>query len=173
MDLIKVSKKLSYILRHHPEKFGITHDIYGYMNTDSVLSALSIEKNSLDEIVDKDKDGRYEFKDDTIRAVSGHSFTVNLEIEQNPPKTLFHGTPDRNVDSILEKGLLSQGRNNVHLGKSIAVAKVVANRYSKDITIFEIDTDNASKNGVTFFKGNKKSILATNIPVNCLKIIKI
>lgn len=66
---------------------------------------------------------------DRIRANPGHSVDVNLGLPESvPPDVLYHGTPTRNLTSILEQGLLKQARHAVHLSPDVATAHRVGSR---------------------------------------------
>ena len=44
MNLTKLSRYLSYILRHHPEAVGISLDEHGWANVEALIEGIS-EKN--------------------------------------------------------------------------------------------------------------------------------
>mgnify|MGYP000508917448 FL=1 len=41
MDFDKIGKYLCFILRHHPEKIGITLDEHGWADVDELLAGIS------------------------------------------------------------------------------------------------------------------------------------
>ena len=54
-----------------------------------------------------------------IRANQGHSVEVDLQLEERePPETLYHGTVERFLPSILEEGLIRGKRHHVHLSRT-------------------------------------------------------
>ena len=64
-----------------------------------------------------------------IRANQGHSVNVDLKlVATEPPEHLFHGTVEKFIDSIKEKGLISGERQHVHLSSDIETARIVARR---------------------------------------------
>lgn len=113
MDVVRVSKRLSKVLRHRPETIGITPDANGWVDIDALLVALaehglSLTRQDLDEVVSKNDKKRYTIDESgtRIRAAQGHSIEVRLEYPATrPPAVLYHGTPRRNIGSILEHGL--------------------------------------------------------------------
>ena len=78
MNLQKISKTISYALRHNPTQFNVTLDEMGFCKIDDLLDGLKENKINIDisiikEIVDSDEKGRYEIVNDKIRALYGHS----------------------------------------------------------------------------------------------------
>lgn len=121
-QMIRLSKKLSYILRHAE---NIERSVDGYVLI-SIIEEHGINKEILYYIVENDgKNGkcRFEIKDEIyVRAVQGHSAKeVSLEascksVEGIPPNTyLVHGTTTRALKEIQSSGGISRmGRNGIH-----------------------------------------------------------
>ena len=92
------SRRLSYILRHHPESIGIKLDEHAYGDVQKTLEALNITIEDLDMIVREDEKQRYSYNGDhtRIRANQGHSIPVNVDLKEvQPPDILYHGTATR------------------------------------------------------------------------------
>ena len=128
-EYIKISKYLAYILRHHPEKVGIELDSEGYVNLDEVLNILNkkyahlnigdITIDTIKNIIKESDKKRYEIIGKKIRAYYGHSVEViinllEIKFEALPDK-LYHGTTIQAYMKIKDEGLLSKGRQYVHL----------------------------------------------------------
>src|SRR5438105_2186946 len=126
----KLSKFLSLVLRHEPVRIGIILDKAGWVVVDDLLAALAKHRTAvtLDElkhVVATSDKKRFAFSDDgrRIRASQGHSIDVDLGYAPaSPPATLYHGTVDRFLAGIREKGLLKGGRHHVHLSVDVATA---------------------------------------------------
>ena len=164
-------KKLSYILRHNPQSEGLEMDKYGYVDTKSLIKALNITTEKLIEIVNKDNKQRYSFNSDKskIRANQGHSIKVDLELtEKQPPDILYHGTVEKFIDSILEKGLIPKERNHVHLSKDIETAHIVGQRRGDPI-ILEINSKKMYEDGFKFYESENKVWLTEKVPVKYIK----
>jgi putative RNA 2'-phosphotransferase len=146
MNKLKQSKYLAYILRHHPEDAGLVLDQNGWVGVDDVLAALqrkdaNVTMADLESTVSNCDKQRYTIRDGKIRANQGHSLQVDLQLEAvNPPKTLYHGTKDMFVSSIMEKGLLPGERHHVHLSEDVDTAVIVASRRKGSNVIMIIDT---------------------------------
>lgn len=150
---IKVSKFLSGLLRHYPEKFGIKLDKNGFTDIRRVLFVLK-ERYGIDEITLKalvhlDKKGRFEIVGDRIRAKYGHTVPVNHKWSDSDsiPPILYHGTSTKNLESILQKGLLPMKRREVHLSETFEDAIEVGRRYSENPAILIIDAKKMIEEG--------------------------
>ena len=112
----QVSKFLSLILRHQPEKIGLQLDENGWALISDILekSKLKFTFEELEEIVVTNDKKRFSFNNDKtkIRANQGHSLkTIDLNLKaQIPPKLLFHGTVERFIPSIRLEGLQKMKR---------------------------------------------------------------
>lgn len=132
----RISKFLSLILRHSPEKIGLQLDENGWASVDELQlkcgkygHPFSIEE--LKEIVATNDKQRFAFNEEgtKIRASQGHSINVELELARTePPEFLFHGTVADSLNSIKEKGLLKMNRQHVHLSKDRDTAIKVGSR---------------------------------------------
>lgn len=157
--MIKLSKKLCYVLRHNPASIGLSLDKNGYARIDELLlkldeSGVKIDKATLIKIVESDKKGRFCFNADKtkIRANYGHSFAVDLNLTPLcPPAVLYHGTTERNAESILASGLNKAKRNYVHLTEDIFTAAKIGQRRGNPV-IFRTDSGKMFKDGYIFYK---------------------
>ena len=52
-----------------------------------------------------------------------------------PPETLYHGTPERFVDSILAEGIEKRSRHHVHLSTTIETATQVGARRGRPVIL--------------------------------------
>lgn len=163
----KLSKALSYVLRHNPSSIGITLDSAGWTDVDSLCKAMtSLTREILSEIVSKNDKQRFEFDADQrlIRARQGHSVSVDLGYEPlNPPAILFHGTARHNLDSIFEKGLLKGNRHHVHMSLDKETMIAVGARYGKPV-VLQIDAQQMHADGFVFFRTNNSVWLTEHVP---------
>src|SRR5215472_3029050 len=122
-EIIRISKFLSLILRHEPERVGLKLDSAGWIDVTELLEAVnrngvSLTLEQLEHVVATNDKKRFAFSEDglRIRASQGHSVGVDLQYErQTPPEFLYHGTPERFVESIRSTGLNKGQRHHVHL----------------------------------------------------------
>jgi hypothetical protein len=112
-DYVRISKTLSYWLRHQPDAASLMLDPQGWTNVDNILAGLSREglPNDIDTLlalVEQSDKQRFELSADLqrIRARQGHSMAVDLALAPTaPPEVLYHGTVDRFLTAILSEGL--------------------------------------------------------------------
>ena len=152
-NLTRASKKLSYLLRHAPaEEFKLSRE--GWALSTLVCKELKITREQLQEIVDTDEKGRYGMSPygNFIRAVQGHSSPqVSMEFPvATPPRILHHGSPVRNLDSIIENGLNSGDRQYVHLSADLETAAQVGLRGSDKAVILQIGAEAMHNDGFEF-----------------------
>lgn len=178
MDFTKLSKEVSYALRHAPEEYGLALDGDGFVPIKELLDALNakgeyeraITASDLQEIIATSSKKRHEIAGDKIRALYGHSTSVVIKKEiTKPPAVLYHGTTHEAAKSILKDGLKPMGRQRVHLSADMDTALSVGTRRDKNPVLFEIDAVLAFDNGVAFYRGNDKVWLADSIPPSYIR----
>lgn len=167
----KMSKFLSYVLRHHPELINLALDENGWANVDELItkskrdSYEGITFEELDEIVQTNAKKRFAFNEDKtkIRASQGHSIDINLAlIPQQPPEFLYHGTAQSNIESILEKGIEKRSRQHVHLSQDKETATNVGMRHGKPI-ILTIRTQKMFEDGIEFYLSDNQVWLTDHV----------
>ncbi|MCT4581613.1 MAG: RNA 2'-phosphotransferase [Flavobacteriales bacterium] len=164
----KISKFLSLVLRHKPEKIGLSLDHKGWAKVQELIdkSSFKIDIEALKEIVDTNNKQRFSFNDDfsLIRANQGHSIPVDLDLEElSPPAYLYHGTVEKYIGLIQRDGLKKMKRNHVHLSQDRETAEIVGARRGKPI-ILSIRSGEMSKNGFRFFKSKNGVWLTSEVP---------
>ena len=176
MNLTNLSRYMSLILRHKPEVIGITLGAHGWANVDDLIHG--IEKDNpdfnmdvLEEIVRTDNKQRYSFNDDKtlIRANQGHSINVDVELEEKePPEYLYHGTGEKYVNSIDQKGLISKSRLYVHLSKDVETAENVGKRHGKEV-VYCVSSRQMYRDGYKFYLSENGVWLTKEVPVKYLE----
>src|SRR5262245_21295460 len=112
-ELVRISKFLSLVLRHQPEKIGLSLNPDGWVAVDVLLAAaqqagVPITEEVLRRVVAENDKQRFALSDDglRIRASQGHSVAVDLGLAPlTPPEHLYHGTATRFLESIKGQGL--------------------------------------------------------------------
>ncbi len=167
----KNSKTLAYILRHDPASIGTTLDENGWCAVQNLEMLFTIKE--LENIVDFDSKGRYEFNCDKtkIRATYGHSVSVEIDyMSCTPPQVLYHGTSEKYRINIEKEGLIPRSRLFVHLSQDIDVAIEIGKRHGNSI-VYEIDCKMMSSNDCLFYRAGNGIWLTNNVPVKYLKRI--
>lgn len=180
MDYIKLSKEISYALRHKPEEYNLSLDEEGYVFINDLLNSINSKKHysktiTIDDIYEviriSDKK-RLDINNDMIRALYGHSVeTVIQKEEAIPPDVLYHGTTHKAIELIMNEGLKSMNRQYVHLSTDIETAKLVGSRRDNNPIVIKIDAKKAYENGLNFYYGNDNVWLSNELPPKYLEII--
>lgn len=178
-QLTKLSRFLSYVLRHKPEEINLSLDSEGYADITQLITLTNIHTDYnlthsiLDYIVSTDSKQRYSY-DDTktkIRANQGHSIPVDLNLTPTiPPDILYHGTSKRFLNSILSDGLKPMSRQYVHLSSDSTIAAMVGKRHGDSPIIFMIETKPLIESGYQFYLSENKVWLTDYIPAKYLSL---
>jgi putative RNA 2'-phosphotransferase len=164
----KISKRLSYLLRHEPEDLDM--NIQGWVSVDKLIDKLDITLEELTKETELDDKQRFDLdlSNNKIRANQGHSIEwVELDLERKePPTFLFHGTKEESVKSIRKEGMKKQTRNHIHLSTDIGTAWDVGKRYSKkdNPEIIRIRAIDMYNDGYDFFLSKNNVWLVDYIP---------
>ena len=161
-DARKISKSLSYWLRHKPEAAALELDGAGWAPVEKVIRALAAaglpdRPEQLRRVVAESDKNRFELSADgrQIRARQGHSVAVDLDWPPaEPPRFLFHGTVERNLDSIFASGLKPMRRHHVHLSPDAETAERVGRRRGPPIILRIAAAEMAADGHVFRLSGN-------------------
>lgn len=166
--LIKIGKQISFLLRHSTKYI----DEHGWANVTDILTDTRITMDELNEIVKTNNKKRYEISSDCskIRAVQGHSVTVDVGLETKiPPSQLYHGTSTRFLNSILKNGLVKKSRLYVHLSETKETAREVGKRHGQPVVLV-IEADRMYDDGIVFFQAKNGVWLTEFVDPKYLKI---
>ena len=137
----RLSKLLSFVLRHRPAAVGLSLDPGGWVPLDVLVAALmrhghDATRERVLEVVRASDKQRFALDGDRIRASHGHSHPVELGYAaEPPPAVLFHGTVGRALDGIRARGLERGRRQHVHLSPSPGQAAEVARRRGAPVVL--------------------------------------
>jgi putative RNA 2'-phosphotransferase len=166
----KISKSLSYFLRHKPQEIGLVLEKDGWVRITSLLQALKIKnlvitREELDEVVANCPKKRFTILDGKIRANQGHSTEVQMDFKEVPPRDLlYHGTGEKNVENIFKDGIKKMGRHHVHLSDSIKTATDVGARHGKPV-VLAINSKKMGEDGFKFYLSENGVWLTDHVPV--------
>lgn len=182
MDYGKLSKEISYALRHAPWEFGLELDKEGFVPIDRLLRAINdegrygrnITKADLERMIEVSEKRRHEIVGDKIRALYGHSVEQKIRKAQaKPPDILYHGTTHVALPQILEGGLKPMQRQYVHLSIDVQTAISVGARRDSDPVILRVDAASANAADIAFYRGNDKVWLTDTVPAKYLSVVKL
>lgn len=98
MDYTKLSKEISYALRHAPWEYELELDRDGFVPVGQLLNAVNetgkydkiITADDLFHIIETSDKKRHELRNGKIRALYGHSIPMHISKEPlTPPDNLF------------------------------------------------------------------------------------
>ncbi len=169
---VRLSKLVSFALRHEPWQFELELDAGGWVPVDQLLDALrtepgwsDLEAAELAAMIEAAPRARHELRDGRIRAHYGHSIPGRIEHEPEPePGTLYHGTPERAIASIRAQGLLPRRRQYVHLARAPELAVQIGRRRAAEPVVLEIDGAAAAAAGVRFYRAGELIVLTEHVP---------
>ena len=166
------------MLRHAPDRFGLSLDAGGWASTTAVLDALAhgghpLTRRELAALVAGSDKQRFALDEvaDRIRANQGHSIDVDLGlVPAAPPATLYHGTPSRNLASILADGLHKGSRHAVHLSPDEQTARAVGARRGKHV-VLAVDAAAMHHGGHVFTVSANGVWLTESVPPQHLRVV--
>jgi putative RNA 2'-phosphotransferase len=169
VDHVKVSKRLSFVLRHRPESIGLELAEGGWVAIDDLIAALArhgtqISHEDLQNVVAHNDKRRFTIEEGRIRASQGHSIDVDLALEsRTPPGVLYHGTATRFLDSILRQGLVRGSRHHVHLSADDETARKVGRRHGVPV-VLTVASGRMAEAGHGFFLSANGVWLTEQVP---------
>lgn len=169
--LVRTSKFMSKVLRHDPGSVGLRLDDAGWVDVGELLTAaeragVSLDRETLDRVVAENDKKRFAFSDDgqRIRASQGHSVAVELGLQPvTPPDVLFHGTADRNLESIRAQGLIPGRRTHVHLSADEETATNVGRRHGRPV-VLRVAAGALHRAGHAFYRSDNGVWLTDAVP---------
>lgn len=190
---VRLSKLLSYALRHGAVSMGLNMASDGFVPVSSLLSLPQFRPFSLNDIeliVRSNDKQRFTLRSSEpegkleIRANQGHSLQVEVDLSplgtELPPQAI-HGTYVRHWPSILHSGLSRMSRTHIHLSTELPGEgnKVISGmRRDCEVAIF-IDVPKAIADQIPFFwsanhvlltPGNADGVL---LPKYFLKVLQL
>ncbi|MEE8132815.1 MAG: RNA 2'-phosphotransferase [Nitrososphaerales archaeon] len=179
MDLTKLSRLVSYALRHEPWIYELEIDNEGWVYIEDLIHALrlrskewqNLNESDLQQMISTSDKRRFEISNGKMRALYGHSLRGKLlKISSEPPSILFHGTSSIVVDDIKHQGLKPMSRQYVHLSIDKITALQVAKRKPGYPKILEICASEAHQKGIKFYIGNERVWLTDYLPPEFIKV---
>jgi putative RNA 2'-phosphotransferase len=173
---VRISKFLSLVLRHQPDKVGLTLDEAGWVDVDELIAACAAKgrrfsRAELDHVVATNNKKRFAYSEDgrRIRASQGHSVTVELGLEAaEPPEVLYHGTASGTLPLILAEGLRPMSRQDVHLSADVETAVRVGSRHGRPVVLV-VDARGLAAQGHVFRVSANGVWLTDRVPPQWLR----
>jgi putative RNA 2'-phosphotransferase len=177
-ELDHLGRVMTGILRHFPEKYGLEMEPHGWIPLPQLVQAIAgrhrgyhwLRPHHLVAIAESDPKGRYEVRDDKVRATYGHTLEVDLDLptEDIPDELFFPVTPEE-APIVLEVGLKPSDRRRVHLSKTAEDARAAGAVRHPDPVILAIDTRAARDDGLVIMRAARTVYLTDQVPPKFLK----
>ncbi|XP_053735820.1 tRNA 2'-phosphotransferase 1 isoform X2 [Synchiropus splendidus] len=173
---VRLSKSLSYVLRHGASQMGLHLSTDGFLYVDDLLAHPQFHSYSLEDVqrvVDTNDKQRFKLRPHTqdgrlqIRANQGHTVQVK-DLELKPvqagspdcPAEAVHGSYMRHWTSIQQQGLGRMRRTHIHLAPGLPGEDGVISGMRRDcnLAVF-IDVPKALNDGIEFFWSENQVLL--------------
>ncbi len=172
-ELDHLGRILTGILRHFPDRYGLTIDPRGWIPLAQIVRAISQKHPAyhwlrvvhLVAIAETDPKGRYEVRDDRIRATYAHTVEVDLDLPtENIPEHLYYPVTPEEAAIVLEVGLKPSDRRKVHLSRTAHDAHSAGAVRTPQPVILEIDASKARSDGIVIMQAGKTVFLVDQVP---------
>ncbi len=177
-ELDHLGRILTGILRHFPDRYALTIDPRGWIPLAQIVRAINQKHPAyhwlrvvhLVAIAETDPKGRYEVRDDRIRATYAHTVEVDLDLPTgNIPELLYYPVTAEEAAIVLEVGLKPSDRRKVHLSRTAADAHSAGSVRSPAPVILEIDAGRARAAGIVIMQAGKTVFLVDQVPPEYLR----
>lgn len=178
---VRLSKKLSAILRHKAVSLGLAMTPDGYVAVPDLLQLDIFRGTNVDtlrEIVTNCEKQRFKLKEDEsgvlyIRANQGHSVAI-LDADQLLTRletdtlasmpTVIHGTTQQAWETIRKEGLSRMGRTHIHFATGLPKDDGVISGMRKSCQVhIYIDTKKCAEDGILFYRSDNNVILTAGV----------
>jgi len=181
---VALSKLMSYILRHSPKDACIELEDGGWVSINELARGIKecwrnkelyqwITPDHIVAVASLDPKGRFEIRNNKIRAVYGHSKNIDPRKlptyeEDTSVRALYHGTTSKLLLPILEQGIKPKKRHYVHLTTDPLIAEETGSRRGPPV-ILEVDADCLRSRGFKVFKASNVIYLVKYVPPECIR----
>ena len=164
----KISKTLSFILRHDAQKRNMKISSDGFVSLDELLEQkefLGITANDIQRVVFENDKQRYTIKEINknlfVRANQGHSMDLQVEMDRIfTPITAIHGTKLSSWKHIQKTGLCRMTRKHIHFASGLNAMSGF--RKNSECLIY-LDMHKALQDGIEFYKSSNGVILSEGV----------
>ncbi len=168
LDFIRLSKTLSYLLRHGSDAVGLAADEEGWFQASSVAVATSrvirrtVSEDEIMTTASRFGGGRFEVREGRLRlGTCGWSRSPTCG-----PDILYHASPRSRVEGFVESGqLVDPGGAPVQLARGEGHAWRVAHRQWEDPVVLYVDAARARRDGVLFERTRTGHFVTRSVPI--------
>ena len=177
-ELDHLGRVLTGILRHFPDRYGLSIDPQGWISLPQIVRAISqrhpayqwLRTQHLVAIAETDAKGRYEVRDDRVRATYGHTLEVDPDLPtENIPDQLYYPVTAEEAGIVLEVGLKPSDRRKVHLSKTAEDARSAGSVRTPEPIVLEVDAKRARAEGLVIKRAGKTVYVVDRVPPEFLR----
>lgn len=170
----RISRFLTYLLRHQPKEYPLVFDKRGFVDWRDVIELVQerfydVTEEQIEAVVSGPEKKRFELEDGKVRATYGHSFPVDLGGAAEPPERLYYGAARDLAQSMLKNGLKPRDRQYVHLSVTAEEAESVARRHDPAPSLIIVEARAAQSEGVRFYESGPL-YLTSGVPAKFLSL---
>ncbi|KAI0825770.1 KptA family-domain-containing protein [Irpex lacteus] len=180
---VRLSKTVTWVLRHGAASEGLKMRKDGYIRVDDLLKIPKLQGldfSGLQKVVQDDKKGRFHLISESsseegseptsvwwIRANQGHSIKT-VEVEVTPIKSpadipsgiAVHGTNRQAWEKIKHEGLSKMKRNHIHLAQGLPGTGVLSGMRQSSSVFIYVDVEKALQAGLNFYLSSNGVVLS-------------
>ncbi|KAI8925184.1 phosphotransferase KptA/Tpt1 [Entophlyctis helioformis] len=174
---VRLSKSLSYLLRHGAAKEGIPMRPDGFVALADVLARpqfAGVQLCDIQDLVRTNDKQRYALQQEPesgvwlIRANQGHSLNVDVDMavvtDPSDLPVVVHGTYTQHLPSIFKTGLSRMGRKHIHFAVGLLGQPDVTSGMRSSCTAFiYINVALAMQDGIVFMRSANNVVLSEGI----------
>lgn len=167
-SLSRLSKLLALFLRHRPEEAGLQMDPYGFVPLEEMLKTVQerypeIVEADIRKLVEDTAPPRFQISERGIRALYGHSFSVEMDgAPTQAPELLYMGCLRKEVQGFRAEGIKPVDRYYVHLSLTRESAAERSHQPG-EAWVIEVFAGQAQAGGLSFYQRGEV-ILTREIP---------
>jgi len=171
-ELDSLGRIMAGVLRHFPEKLGVTMDGHGWVDISEFVEAVGgsrsgfqwLRDHHIEAIAVTDPKGRYQVDGGMIRATYGHTIDIRLDdLPLAEHDDFYYPVTEEEIDIILEGGLNPIDRKHVHLSGSLEKAIEAGKVRTEVPLILHIDGKRAREDGVKIYRAGKDVYITERI----------
>ncbi len=180
---VLLSKLMSGLLRHFPWEAGLVLDDEGWVDIDELVKGIRekwrrkdlykwVTREHVIAVALLDPKGRFEVRDNKIRARYGHS--IKVAVKYSPDDSiykLYHGTRRDNVERILVEGIKPMKRQWVHLSLNIPDACDTGRRHGGIPVVLKVNADCLRKKNLQVYRASRSVYVVEYVPPECIESI--
>lgn len=160
-DPIRLSKTLTFLLRHKPEAGQLEPDEDGWVGVEDAARAAGkllrrrVAREDIEGMLDAARVKRFELEGDRMRVHADRRPKSKVV----PPDILYHAATDASIDEARSAGFLSASGRPLHLSADEAQAWRVVHRRSDGAgRVLFVDSSRARRHGVRFFLNRRTGL---------------